>query len=112
MSITEMEHNGSLLIIAGSETTATVLSGVTFLLLTNPHTMRKLEDEIITAFGSDDEINILAVQNLSYINACLDEGLRMYPPTPAGSVRIVPKGGALINGQHVPENVRKFARDS
>lgn len=35
--------------------------------------------------------------------ACLKEGLRYYPPVAGEMSRVVPKGGAHIAGQFVPE---------
>lgn len=105
MSLEELESNGNILIIGGSETTATLLSGVTYFLLTNPHVLGKLEDEVRSTFKNEDEIDIVSVNKLTYMLACLDEALRMYPPTPLGLPRVVPQGGELINGQYVPEKV-------
>lgn len=104
----KLQANSSILIIGGSETTATLLSGVTFFLLTNPDALRKLTDEVRSAFKTEDEININTVSNLPYMLACLDEALRMYPPVPIGLPRIVPKGGTKICGYYVPENVSTF----
>lgn len=42
--------------------------------------------------------------SLPYMNACIEEGLRIFPPVPIGLLRTVPKGGALIDGHPVPEN--------
>lgn len=55
-----------MLLIAGSETTATLLSGVTYLLLTNPECMKKVTQEVRTAFDSDEDITFSSVQNLPY----------------------------------------------
>lgn len=43
-----------------------------------------------------------------YLNAVLDEGLRIYPVVPGSMPRIVPQDGAIISGQFVPGNVRIF----
>lgn len=94
-----------ILIIGGSETTATLLSGVTYYLLCNPSTLAKLTTEIRNAFQREDEITITSVGQLPYLLACLDEGLRVYPPVPIGLPRVVPKGGATIAGRFVPEDV-------
>ncbi|KAF5492575.1 Cytochrome P450 monooxygenase 1 [Colletotrichum siamense] len=104
MSLDELEANSSILIIAGSETTATVLAGVTYLLLKNPDKMAKLVEEVRTMFASEEEIDLTSVNRLTYMLACLDEALRMYPPVPTGLPREVPKGGATICGQFIPEN--------
>lgn len=101
----KLQANAGILIIGGSETTATLLSGVTFLLLTNPNALKKLTEEVRSAFKSEDEIDFVSVSNLTYMLACLDEALRMYPPVPTGLPRVVPKGGAVVCGNHIPENV-------
>ena len=95
--------NSQLLIIGGSETTATLLSGVTYLLLSNPHTLDILNKEVRSAFKSEEEITINSVSKLTYMLACLNEALRMYPPVGTGLPRIVPKGGASIASHYVPE---------
>ncbi|KAM5344636.1 hypothetical protein ACJ41O_013171 [Fusarium nematophilum] len=49
IDLDKLEANSSILIMAGSETTATLLSGVTYFLMTNPDTLEKLTDEIRSA---------------------------------------------------------------
>ncbi|KAI8952234.1 putative cytochrome P450 monooxygenase [Xylaria longipes] len=100
---TRLTVNAILLIIAGSETTATLLSGATWLLTSHPEILRKVEQEVRSAFKSDDEITLTSVGNLTYMLACLNEALRCYPPVAGNLPRIVPKGGAMINGMFVPE---------
>lgn len=97
--------HASLLIIAGSETTATLLSGVTYLLTTNPEAQRKLTEEVRSTFQTEEEIDFTSVSSLQYMLACLDEALRIYPPAPLGLPRQTPKGGATIAGHFVPEDV-------
>lgn len=94
-----------LLIVAGSETTATLLLGAIFALLTNPDHLQKLTEEVRSSFGHEDEITLLSVQKLSYMLACLDEALRVYPPVPTGMPRVTPPNGAVICGRHIPGNV-------
>ncbi|OIW22978.1 putative cytochrome P450 monooxygenase [Coniochaeta ligniaria NRRL 30616] len=96
--------NASTLIIAGSETTATLLTGVTYLLLSNPDTFRKLTDEVRSSFKSDDEITLLSVGSLTYMFACLNEALRVYPPVAGGMPRSTPNGEATIDGYVVPKD--------
>lgn len=101
----EMYSNASTFMIAGTETTATVLSGLTWLLCKNPEVLQKLKDEI-RGLGGRESLTITNLQRLVYLNACLEEGLRMYPPVPVASMRLVPKGGAIICDKMVPEGVR------
>lgn len=104
-SFPEMITNGSTLIIAGSETTATLLAGVTYLLLKNPQVMRKLQEEVRGTFQSDDQITLENCNKLEYIHAVLTEALRMYPPVAGGLPRIVDAQGDMINGHWVPGGV-------
>jgi cytochrome P450 len=100
-SFDQLKSNSSLLIVAGSETTATLLSGVTYHLLRSPDKLKKVVDEVRMTFAKAEDISITSVGTLSYMLACLDEGLRMYPPVPVGLPRIVPEGGDIIAGKWV-----------
>jgi cytochrome P450 len=101
----DIESHAGLLIVAGSETTATLLSGCTFLLLSNPNTLDKLTKEVRSTFKEESEITIASAGQLEYMLACLDEALRCYPPVPIGNPRVVPKGGRVLCGRYVPEDV-------
>ena len=91
------------LIVGGSETTATLLCAVTFYLLRNPHILTKLNQEVRSTFKSDSDINTDSVQSLDYMLAVLNETLRIHPPVAAGLPRDVPQGGASVAGYYVPE---------
>ncbi|KAH7317086.1 cytochrome P450 [Stachybotrys elegans] len=102
MSQGEIIENTNILIIAGSETTATTLSGTTYLLATNPDAYHKLVKEIRSTFTSEEDITLARVGNLEYMRAVFDETFRMYPPVPIGLPRIVPQGGDFIEGYWMP----------
>ena len=74
-------------------------------LLTNLNAYEKVKKEIRAAFQSQEEINLISVGQLRYLQACLEEGLRMYPPVANGLPRVCPLGGARILGILVPEDV-------
>jgi cytochrome P450 len=98
----EMDSNSILFLAAGSETTATTLSGTTYLLLSNPTKYANLVNEIRSKFSSAKDITVDEVNKLEYMIACLQEGLRYYPPVPTGFPRIVPAGGDHISGRYIP----------
>jgi cytochrome P450 len=98
----EMDADAVVFMVAGSETTATTLSGTTFLLLRNPEAYAKLCHEVRSSFASADEITVERVNKLEYMIACLQEGLRYYPPVPTGLPRVVPKAGDTISGHYIP----------
>jgi cytochrome P450 len=100
----ELETNAEVLVVAGSETTATLLSGATYWLLRTPDAMKKVTSEVRQAFQSEDEINFgSATARLPYMLACLDEALRLYPPAPSGQQRITLEP-TDISGVQVPAN--------
>jgi cytochrome P450 len=101
----QLEMNTTAIIIAGSETTATLLSGAAFWIGTNPAVLEKLTQEVRSSFNSNEEITLASVGNLKYMLACLNETFRMYPPVAFGLPRVVPSGGATVAGSYVPENV-------
>lgn len=105
LSFGELRANSGTLIIAGSETTASLLSGVTYLLGMHPEVLAKLTAEVRTSFRSESEIDLSGVSNLTYMLACLDEALRIYPPAPLALPRVIPEGGGTIAGYDVPEGV-------
>ncbi|OAA59705.1 Cytochrome P450 [Niveomyces insectorum RCEF 264] len=104
MTEDEIIENSSVLIVAGSETTATQLSGTTYNLLTNRDVYDKLVREVRTSFRSEDEITLLSVNDLEYMLAVLNESFRLYPPVPIGLPRLTPKGGEYIEGYWMPED--------
>jgi cytochrome P450 len=94
------------LTIAGSETTATALTGATYFLSTTPHAMTKLAAEVRSTFKHESDIDFLTVAKLPYLKAVTEEALRMYPPGPNAQPRITPPEGSLVLGEYIPGNVR------
>lgn len=47
-----------------------------------------------------------SLADCKYLNACLKEGLRVYPPVPIGSPRVIPAGGQQILGKWLPQDTR------
>ncbi|KAF4785653.1 hypothetical protein HER10_EVM0008443 [Colletotrichum scovillei] len=106
LSLEEMHSNSEIFMLAGSETTATLLSGCLYNLLTYPDKMNTLLEEIRGNFTKLDELTFERLQELKYMNACLKEALRVYPPVPIGSPRVVLPGGQQILGKWVPADTR------
>ncbi|KAM0204704.1 hypothetical protein ACHAQI_009878 [Fusarium lateritium] len=104
MSRDEIIETSTLLITAGSETTATCLSGAACLLLSNRDKYEKLTSEVRAAFSSEEEITVSRCDQLKYLVAVFQETLRMYPPAPAGFSRFTPAEGEFMEGYWVPGN--------
>lgn len=81
------------------------MAGVTYCLAAWPEKLDKLQKEIRSAFTSEDEIDNRGLQKLPYLFACVDEGSRIFAPTPEELPRVVRKGGDTICGTFIPEGV-------
>jgi cytochrome P450 len=91
LSDEEIIVNSDLIMVAGSETTATLLSGLTYLLLKTPHALQRVTQEVREAFSSDEDMTFRETRaKLPYLLACLEEGLRLFPPVPLALSRSVP----------------------
>lgn len=105
LSLQEMYNNADVFMLAGTETTATLLSGLTFYLLTHPEKMRILVEEIRGGFNSAEEMLFDRLTGLKYLHACIQEGLRIYPPVPSSLLRVAPDQGTIICDGFVPSGV-------
>lgn len=88
LSDLELEGNANVLIIAGSETTATLLSGITYYMLRNPGVMARVTSEVRSVMKKESDITFQKVSaELPYMLACFEEAFRLYPPVPTGLPR-------------------------
>ncbi|KAF2653247.1 cytochrome P450 [Lophiostoma macrostomum CBS 122681] len=104
ITLGEMHANAALFILAGSETTVTLLTGIMNHLLKDPGSMETLKKEIRGSFASLEDMNFTALKQLPYLNAVIKEALRMCNPTPYGLVRISPPQGGRVGGHWVAGN--------
>lgn len=103
LELGEIVSEISIIINAGADTTAIALSQILVLLIKHPECLGKLRSEIDNALDPEDAVAPYdKVRDLPYLRACLDEGLRLLPPTSAGLARRTPKEGAQILGQWIP----------
>ncbi|MCJ1402115.1 hypothetical protein MMC11_005334 [Xylographa trunciseda] len=104
MTVPEIESTFAILVIAGSETTATALTGITHYLLQDPASLQALARELRAAFACEVDITIERLAQLDFLNAVVDEGLRLCPPVPFMPPRLVPPEGACVCGYWLPGN--------
>jgi cytochrome P450 len=105
MTVQEMEATGYILIFAGAETTASVLSAACCYLTHHPEKMRKLATEVRGGFQSQDDIKFLSTAKLPYLNGVIQETLRLAPAVTGGGARVVDEDGITICHQPVPKGV-------
>lgn len=98
---------GSVL-IAGTDTTATVLTYTAWELAMNPDIQSGLREEL-TASGADTGASGVAkysqIESLPLLEGIVLEGLRLHGPAVASLPRQVPAGGRVIDGYFIPRNV-------
>lgn len=106
MSREDLHQNTNLLLIGGSETTATALSGLVFFLTRAEN--RRARDALVAeirgaGFATADDITMVSTAPLRYLHACIEEGLRMYPPAAMTPPRVSP--GDIVAGRFIPKGV-------
>lgn len=87
----ELVAECSIMMNAGSDTTAIAMANVLYMLCKHPECLVKLREEIDCALDAEDTVAPYdKVKHLPYPRACLDESLRMFPPTALGLPRVTP----------------------
>ncbi|TDZ22090.1 Cytochrome P450 monooxygenase BOA3 [Colletotrichum orbiculare MAFF 240422] len=92
---------GTTLVAAGTETTSTFMSALTYYLLQNPRALDRLQEELRRSFKHHSEIDGESTKSLKYLNAAIEEGMRIFAPAPFGLPRVSP--GAMVSGEWIPK---------
>jgi len=92
-------------LIAGSDTTSNSSCAITYYLALNPIAQSKLQEELDEALGNDDDpiASPEVVKRLPYLEAAINEALRLHSTSSMGLPRIVPEGGLHVSGKFFPE---------
>ncbi|PWY66106.1 cytochrome P450 [Aspergillus heteromorphus CBS 117.55] len=91
----------NVLVIAGSDTTATALTTLIYYLAAHQDKLWHLQQELRETFDESSDMTSEKLQGMPYLNAVIEEGLRICPPTSFGLPRISP--GAMVEGQLIPK---------
>ncbi|KIM86675.1 hypothetical protein PILCRDRAFT_96068 [Piloderma croceum F 1598] len=93
-------------LIAGSDTTSNSSCAITYYLAHNPRVQQKLQKELDDALGAEDltASTFEQVKRLIYLEAVINEALRIHSTSAIGLPRIVPEGGLIIQGKHFSAN--------
>ncbi|KAF5550760.1 hypothetical protein FMEXI_3719 [Fusarium mexicanum] len=95
----ELSSEVGMLLVAGSDSTATTLTYATWEIVRDPDLRRQIEEEV----GSLP-VNFTAkdVEALTLLNSVLEEVLRMYNPAGALVERLVPPSGISVHDWNIP----------
>ena len=107
LSQQEAESESMLTILGGSDSTATAIRMTLLYILTTPSTYAKLIAELDANVDSSSKplIKYASAKKLGYLQACIREGLRMWPPFAGLQSKIAPPGGETVNGVFLPSGI-------
>ncbi|KAI1816778.1 cytochrome P450 [Poronia punctata] len=98
-----LEQVATQLLFAGFEPVSAWIYSTLFQLIRHPECLEILTTEIRNAFARYDDISSSALAELEYLNACLEESMRLLPSNNTGLPRVSP--GATVDGTYVPPGV-------
>ncbi|KAH8812322.1 cytochrome P450 [Xylogone sp. PMI_703] len=97
------------IMIGGTDTIAAALSFAFYYIARDPVVQQKLRDELTPLFGRttpEEFVNSdLREKGAPYLNAVINETMRMHNPTCNNGTRMTPPEGIEIDGVHIPGNV-------
>ncbi|KAG0136862.1 cytochrome P450 [Tuber indicum] len=107
MTEKEAMIDSTLILVAGSDSTATTIRAAVMFICSDPSVYRTLKSELaanIPRTSPPSVVSFSVARSLPYLSACIKEALRLFPPGAGAMERIVPVGGATLSGYFIPEN--------
>jgi cytochrome P450 len=95
---------GTIALIAGSDTTGTAMANAVSFIIEHPAVLSRLRAEVDAAAGEGTSFDApldMDLAKLKYLQAVIDETLRLRPALPNGSQKLAPAGvdSVVIAGQ-------------
>ncbi|KAH6664822.1 cytochrome P450 [Halenospora varia] len=100
----ELLHLGSIAVqvmFAGFGPMSDWFFGTLYYLLQEPECYRILVEEVRSGFESYEDITTGKLREMEYLNACLEESLRLLPSNNTGLPRLSP--GKMVDGSYIPK---------
>ncbi|KAJ4470810.1 cytochrome P450 monooxygenase pc-bph [Lentinula aciculospora] len=98
----ELTAEALTLLIAGSDTTSNSTCAILYYLARTPSAQAKLHAELDKAVPDVEELTMtvedVKADRLPYLDACINEGLRIHSTSALGLPRLVPKDGMTVEG--------------
>lgn len=96
-----LRGNSLFIIVAGSDTVSVALDFLFYHLAVFPQHVKKLRAELDGVDITDNR----KLQALQYLNALINETLRLYPLVPTHLLRLTPKEGLSVANRYIPGGV-------
>jgi cytochrome P450 len=100
--------DASVIMIGGTDTIAALLSYAFYELAVDPSRQREMRTAVQAAYAktipggfADKDL-----ESVEYLNAFINEILRMYSPVCNNGQRTTPPGGIVVDGTHIPGNTQ------
>ncbi|KAI4599031.1 hypothetical protein KJ359_002448 [Pestalotiopsis sp. 9143b] len=101
-----IDDDARLILLAGSDTTATTLSHCLFLLVKHPGEQEKLQALLDAAIpGGPDNWTFEKARSVKYLDDFISEALRVKAPLMLAGPRETPKNGLQVDEAHIPGGV-------
>lgn len=84
LTINESAADASLLIASSLETTSQALTTIFRYLVADPEALARLQKEVDDVVFDLQELDSTILDGMEYLEAIVNEGLRIRPPAPAG----------------------------
>ncbi|KAF8806812.1 cytochrome P450 [Phlegmacium glaucopus] len=102
LSDEEAASDAALMVVAGSDTVSHGLTGLFRYIAASEVVQNRLRAEIQTAFQSSGDIDAFTLAKLPYLDACVQEALRIFPPVASGPPRYSGESCIQIFDKFVP----------
>ncbi|KAH8712078.1 benzoate 4-monooxygenase cytochrome P450 [Phaeosphaeriaceae sp. PMI808] len=102
MTDREWEINMLIIAFASSETVVSSMTAIVRELVQHRGVLHRLAQEIRETFEHEKDIKIATTGDIPYLNAVIDEGLRLDSPVVIGVPRVCPQGGSMVCDRWVP----------
>ncbi|KAH6915696.1 cytochrome P450 [Coprinopsis sp. MPI-PUGE-AT-0042] len=102
LSVAQARSDASFIILAGSDTVSEALAGFFRYISGDQDAQQKLREELQSALAENGDIDDATLSRLPYLDACIQETLRLIPPVAAGPPRYSFGEEHHLDGHFIP----------
>lgn len=102
----QLNSNANLVIVAGADTTSSAMTQIFRILAKDERVCKRLREEIDAMVAEGKGLTVESTKTLPYLNAVVNEALRLMNPLPTGVHAGTPPAGLTISGTYIPGNVQ------
>ncbi|EKG20298.1 Cytochrome P450 [Macrophomina phaseolina MS6] len=103
-----LHEDSRVVIIAGSETTATTLASILYFLAKHPEVLAKLQAHLDSVMPTPAHWTYEKAKSVTYIDDVVNEAMRLKPALLTGGYRVTPSQGLQVDEQYIPGDTNVF----